>query len=69
MLSFETLLLREVGYGAPEGLAQGDDWPAMLATFDSLGRHIQRYVLAERRSDVMAARSMLRDRLARIEGG
>ena len=69
LLSFETLLLRELGYGAPAGLSDAEDWPAMLPKFDSLGRHIERYVLAERRSDVMAARSMLRDRLARIEGG
>ena len=41
----------------------------MLAIFDRLGRDIERYLLAERRSDVMAARSMLRDRLARMEGG
>jgi len=69
LLSFEQLLLRELGYGASKPSTPGDDWPALMARYDNLGRHIERYVLAERRSDVMAARSMLRDRLARIENG
>jgi DNA repair protein RecO (recombination protein O) len=74
LLGYETLLLRELGFGleadwgeAPErnGVA---DWPALLGQFDQLGKALLRYLLAERRGDVMAARAMLRDRLARIEG-
>ena len=38
-----------------------------LLAFDRIGRALVRYPLAERRSDVMAARAMLRARLARIE--
>ena len=36
--------------------------------FDRLGRELERYPLADRRADVMGARVMLRERLARIEG-
>jgi DNA repair protein RecO (recombination protein O) len=68
LMSFEVLLLRELGYGAPVRRPEAEDWPAMLSTFDRLGRYLARYPLAERRADVMAARSMLRERLARMEG-
>ncbi len=69
LLSFEVLLLRELGYGLSARRPDESDWPAFLAAFDALGRQLERYPLAERRSDVMAARAMLRSRLARIEGG
>jgi DNA repair protein RecO (recombination protein O) len=68
LLSFEVLLMRELGYGAPVGRPDSDDWPAMLRTFDRLGRDLERYPLADRRIDVMAARALLRERLARIGG-
>lgn len=68
LLSYEVLLMRELGFGAPVRRPESDDWPAMLGTFDRLGRHLERYPLADRRGDVMAARTLLRDRLARIEG-
>jgi DNA repair protein RecO (recombination protein O) len=68
LLSYEVLLLRELGYGAPVGRPEADDWPGMLAAFDRLGMSLARYPLAELRSDVMAARTILRDRLGRIEG-
>ncbi|WP_232491833.1 DNA repair protein RecO [Novosphingobium kaempferiae] len=66
LLRYEVLVLRELGYGArirrpPEG-----DWPALLDTFDAIGRELGRYPLADRRRDVMAARTLLRERLARI---
>jgi DNA repair protein RecO (recombination protein O) len=67
LLSYEVLVMRELGYGVPVPRPEGEDWQDMLQTFDSLGRHITRYALAERHGDVMAARSMLRERLARIE--
>ena len=66
LLSYEVLLMRELGFGVPVGRPENADWPAMLQTFDLLGRHLERYPLADRRGDVMAARSLLRDRLARI---
>ena len=68
LLSFEVLLLRELGYGVPVGRPADDDWGAILATFDRLGPELARYPLAERRGDVMGARVLLRERLARIHG-
>jgi DNA repair protein RecO (recombination protein O) len=71
LLSYEVLLLRELGYGgpldAPDLSAAAMDWPLLIATFDRLGRDIARYPLAHRRVDVMASRAMLRERLARME--
>jgi len=65
LLAYEVLLLRELGYG--EYVPPGDgDMPALLAAFDVLGQRLDRYPLAERRTDVMGARAMLRERLARI---
>jgi DNA repair protein RecO (recombination protein O) len=68
LLSYEVLLLRELGYGEPVARPDPEDWPAMLGTFDQLGRSLERYPLADRRADVMGARAMLRERLARIDG-
>ena len=66
MTAFEALLLRELGYGAVDRAAD-PDWNAQLAVFDRLGPLVARYPLADRRSDVMAARAMLRERLGRID--
>lgn len=66
LVAFEVLLLRELGYGAPAELPGRDDFPANLDLFDRLGRALERYPLAASRSDVMAARAILRERLARI---
>lgn len=68
LLSFEVLLLRELGYGVPVDRPDASDWPAILHAFDRLGRELARYPLADRRRDVMAARALLRERLERIEG-
>jgi DNA repair protein RecO (recombination protein O) len=68
LLSYEVLLMRELGYGGPEGAPQSADWPALLAAFDRLGRDLERYPLAHRRVDVMGSRAMLRERLGRISG-
>lgn len=69
LLSYETLLLRELGYGGALQLDADEDWQAFLRAFDRIGRLLEAYPLADRRTDVMAARLMLRERLARIEGG
>jgi DNA repair protein RecO (recombination protein O) len=66
LLAYEVLLLRELGYGGPDGPPESEGWPAFLTAFDHLGRDLARYPLAHRRADVMAARVMLRQRLARI---
>lgn len=68
LLSYEVLLLRELGYGVPVPRPQDEDWGGILEAFDRLGRELARYPLADRRRDVMAARALLRERLARIEG-
>ncbi|WP_334185403.1 DNA repair protein RecO [Novosphingobium sp.] len=68
LLSYEVLLLRELGYGVPVGRPEDDDWGAILTTFDRLGRELARYPLADRRGDAMGSRVLLRERLARIHG-
>jgi DNA repair protein RecO (recombination protein O) len=65
LTAYEALLLRELGYGDARR-ADDSDWNAQLAAFDALGSLIERYLLADRRGDVMGARVMLRERLARI---
>lgn len=66
LVAYEVLTLRELGYGAPRALPDAADIPANLALLDRLGHALARYALADRRSDVMAARAILRDRLGRI---
>ncbi len=66
LAGFEALLLRELGYGTVPGRPDLQDLRAILAFLDQTGEQIGRYLLADRRSDVMAARAILRDRLARI---
>ena len=68
LMAYEVLVLRELGYGVPVPRPATGEWGKILQTFDLLGRHIARYPLADRRSDVMAARELLRERLARITG-
>lgn len=68
LLSYEVLVLRELGYGVPVDRPEDGDWPAILAAFDRLGRELARNLLADRRRDAMGARDLLRERLARIAG-
>lgn len=68
LLSYEVLMLRELGFGVPVARPEAGDWTAMLCAFDLIGQELARYPLADRRTDVMAARALLRERLARIEG-
>jgi DNA repair protein RecO (recombination protein O) len=68
LLAYETLLLRELGYGNAAVRSDPADWDATLDRFDRLGAALARYPLADRRGDVMGARTMLRERLAKIEG-
>ena len=67
LIGYEALLLRELGYGGAAP-APAEDWAATVAALERSGRMLARYVLAERRGDVMAARAVLTARLARIEG-
>lgn len=64
LAAYETLLLRELGYGGderPEG-----DVAAILAAMDRLAVSLDHYLLADRRGDVMAARARLRELLGRM---
>lgn len=64
LAAYETLLLRELGYGGeerPEG-----DMATILAAMDRLAVSLDHYLLADRRGDVMAARARLRELLGRM---
>lgn len=65
LLGYETLLLRDLGYGG-RPRQEGADLAATLAALDRLAPLLHRYLLADRRGDVMAARQRLRDLLGRI---
>lgn len=66
LVGYETLLLRELGYGG-SAPALGD-FEESLAAMDRLARPLDHYLLADRRGDVMAARARLRELLAKISG-
>ena len=70
LLSYEALLLRELGYGDHRGNRENAgglaSWPDLVTAFDRMGAVLTRYPLADRRGDVMASRALLRERLARI---
>lgn len=65
LISYEVLLLRELGYGGERPEKQ-QELPTMLANFDALEGPLARYLLVDKRGDVMAARHLLRERLARM---
>jgi DNA repair protein RecO (recombination protein O) len=65
LVTYEMLLLRELGYGGGNRPEVGN-FAAVMAAFDALAQPIEHYLLADRRSDVMAARTLLGARLARI---
>jgi DNA repair protein RecO (recombination protein O) len=67
LAAYEALLLRELGYGGSGG-DPGEDWAAILATLRRQGETLEARLLADRRGDVMAARSILLERLQRIAG-
>ncbi|MGN6499611.1 MAG: DNA repair protein RecO [Tsuneonella sp.] len=65
LVAYEALLLRELGYGgsAPPAEAELD---ALMQIFARQAAPLERYLLADRRGDVMAARAMLGERLERM---
>ena len=67
LAAYEALVLRELGYGGRGG-DPGEDWGAILAALGRLGEALETRLLADRRGDVMAARSILLERLQRIAG-
>ena len=66
LVGYETLLLRELGYGGNAPTL--GDFEESLAAMDRLARPLDHYLLADRRGDVMAARARLRELLAKISG-
>ena len=84
LAGYEALVLRETGYGSVGGgaaTASGppeEEWPALLARLDRQGKALRSRLpeprgpdvhgLAGRGGDVMAARSILIERLRRIAG-
>ena len=69
LIGYETLMLRELGYGARSAGAHRPeiaDLGQALEILDRLERPIATYLIADMRADVMAARRQLRDRLARM---
>jgi len=67
LAAYEALVLRELGYGGRGG-DPGEAWDAILAALWASGDALESRLLADRRADVMAARSILLERLQRIAG-
>ena len=67
LAAYEALLLRELGYGGRGG-DPGEDWATLREALRRSGAALDSRVLADRRGDVMAARSILLERLDRIAG-
>jgi DNA repair protein RecO (recombination protein O) len=67
MVLYETMLLRELGYGGARPDMEAP-FEAQFEAFRQLHKPIARYLLADRHGDVMAARVALGERLARIAG-
>ena len=65
MITFEALLLRELGFGGAKP-ALTDDLDALMEEFDRLAPALDRYLLAGTKGDVMGVRQDLRGRLARM---
>ena len=65
LIAYETLVLSELGYGGALPLP-APDLAAQLVMLDTLGRQLSHYLLAGHNSDVMGARLLLTQRLARI---
>ncbi len=65
VIAYEALVLRELGYGgrAPPGEA---DLGALLEMFAAQGPVLDRHLLADRRGDAMAGRTMLGARLEKL---
>lgn len=65
LIAYETMLLRELGYGGGP-LPQPEDLPGQLKALAQLEGQLGHYLLAGRKGDVMGARQLLTERLARM---
>jgi len=67
LAAYETLLLSQLGYGGGAAPPPAPDWAGQMAQLETLGRRIAHYLLAGPKSDVMGARTLLTERLQRME--
>jgi DNA repair protein RecO (recombination protein O) len=67
LVGYESLLLRELGYGGAPPPSEAE-LAELMQIFVAQGAPLERYLLADRRGDVMAARTMLGERLERMRG-
>ena len=65
MNAYEAMLLRELGYGGAKPDMAGD-LESQFQVFRALHKPLARYILADSRGDVMAARVALGERLGRM---
>ena len=65
LIAYETMLLRELGYGGGQP-PQAEDLPGQLKALGQLEGQLGHYLLAGRKGDVMGARKLLTERLARM---
>ncbi|MBV7266687.1 DNA repair protein RecO [Erythrobacter ani] len=65
MVTYEAMLLRELGYGGAKPDMAGD-LEVQIQAFRDLHTPIARYLLADAKTDVMAARVALGERLVRM---
>ena len=66
LIAYETLLLGDLGYGGNAPPPPAPDWEGQLAMLGILERRLSHYLLAGHKSDVMGARLLLTERLARM---
>ena len=64
MLAYEALLLRELGYGGAK--PEAGELSEVLSAMEKLADPLQRYLLADRRGDTIAARTLLIERLRKM---
>lgn len=66
LVAYEVLMLRELGYGGGGASPRCENLPDALEWLDRLEEKLATRLLADRRSDVMGARNLLRERLGRM---
>ncbi|MXO74246.1 DNA recombination protein RecO [Altererythrobacter aerius] len=67
VIGYEALVLRELGYGG-RGSVPEADLEGLLQMFARGAAPLERYLLADRKGNAMAARAMLHARLERLTG-
>lgn len=66
LVHYEQLILSTLGFGRiADGDAQSEDWPDLLTALSKSGDRLDEHLLGDRRTDVMAARHRLLERLKR----